>query len=102
MDMGKVPLTVYIDLSKTFDTVGHSILLDKLIQYGVCGLENLLLKDYLSDRHQYVDFNGYKSKTKSISLGVPQGSVLRPVHFLIYINDLPRVSYVFGMLNVCR
>ena len=51
MDMGKVPTNIYIDLSKAFDTLDHSILLDKLTYYGVCGLENLLLRDYLSGRH---------------------------------------------------
>ena len=85
MDMGKVPTNIYIDLSKAFDTLDHSILLDKLTYYGVCGLENLLLRDYLSGRHQYVDYNGSKSRTNSISLGVPQGSILGPLLFLIYI-----------------
>ena len=98
MDMGKVPTNIYIDLSKAFDTLDHSILLDKLTYYGVCGLENLLLRDYLSGRHQYVDYNGSKSRTNSISLGVPQGSILGPLLFLIYINDLPKVSHVFSML----
>ena len=73
-------------------------MLDKLTYYGVCGLENLLLRDNLSGRHQYVDYNGSKSRTNSISLGVPQGSILGPLLFLIYINDLPKVSHVFRML----
>ena len=98
MDMGKVPTNVYIDLSKAFDTLDHSILLHKLIHYGVCGVENLLFRDYLSGRHQYVDFNGSKSKTKYISLGVAQCSILGPLLFLIYINELPRVNHVFKML----
>ena len=51
MDMGKVPTNIYIDLSKAFDTLDHSILLDKLTYYIVCGLENLLLRNYLSSRH---------------------------------------------------
>ena len=93
MDMGKVPTNIYIDLSKAFDTLDHSILLDKLTYYGVCGLENLLLRNYLSGRHQYS-----KSRTNSISLGVPQGSILGPLLFLIYVNDLPKVSHVFSML----
>ena len=57
MDMGKVPTNIYINLSKAFDTLDHSILLGKLTYYGVCGLENLLLRNYLSVRHQYVDYN---------------------------------------------
>ena len=69
MNIGKVPTNVYINLSKAFDTLDHSILIHKLIHYGVCGVENLLFRDYLSGRHQYVDFNGSKSKTKSILLG---------------------------------
>ena len=84
MDMGKVPINIYIDLSKDFDTLDHFILLDKLTYYGVCELENLLLRDYLSGRHQYVDYNGLKSRTNYISQGVPQGSILGPLLFLIY------------------
>ena len=61
-------------------------------------VENLLFRDYLSGRDQYVDFNGSISKTKSISLVVPQGSILGPLLFLIYINDLPSVSHVFKMI----
>ena len=57
-----------------------------------------MLRTYLSNRHQYVEYNGSKSETKSISIGVPQGSILGPLLFLIYINDLPRVSRVFSML----
>ena len=98
MDLGNVPTNIYIDLSKAFDTLDHSILLDKLSYYGICGVENLMLRTYLSNRHQYVEYNDSKSQTKSISIGVPQGSILGPLLFLIYINDLPRVSRVFSML----
>ena len=76
----------------------NSILLDKLSYYGICGVENLMLRTYLSNRHQYVEYNDFKSETKSISIGVPQGSILGPLLFLININDLPRVSRVFSML----
>ena len=64
MDMGEVPTNIYIDLSKAFDTLDHSILLAKLNYYGVCGLENILFREYLSGRHQYVDYNDAKSETK--------------------------------------
>ena len=98
MDLGNVPTNIYIDVSKAFDTLDHSILLDKLSYYGICGVENLMLRTYLSNRHQYVEYNDSKSETKSISIGVPQGSILGSLPFLIYINDLPRVSRVFSML----
>ena len=96
--MSKIPVNAYIDLSKAFDTLDHSILLDNLIYYGVFGVENLLFRNYFSDRYQYVDFNGSNSIPKSISLGVPQGSTLGPLLFLIYFNDLLRVSHVSKML----
>ena len=82
-----------------FDTLDHSILLHKLIHYGVCGVENLFYFETIFQTDiNNMDFNGSESKTKSISLSVPQGSILGPLLFLIYINDLPRVNHVFKML----
>ena len=72
MDMYNVPTNIYIDLSKAFDTLDHSILLSKLKYYGVTGCSYDLLSSYLTDRSQYVEFSGKKSDTLPISTGVPQ------------------------------
>ena len=81
---------VFLDLSKAFDTVSHDILLKKLEHYGIRGLPLMILSSYLTNRKQYVSIDGCKSQKRAISVGVPQGSVLGPLLFLIYINDLPR------------
>ena len=87
-DNGNIGCGVFVDLEKAFDTVDHQILLTKLNHYGIRGVSNDWFISYLSNCNQYVSINGYESGLAALNCGIPQGSVLEPLLFLLYINDL--------------
>ena len=95
MDKGEIPFSIFIDLSKAFDTLDHQILIHKLKYYGVESKTLALCQSYLSNRFQYVQLGDVESELRLIHTGVPQGSILGPLLFLIYINDVAKFSNLF-------
>ena len=92
LEKGEFAVGVFCDLSKAFDTLNHDILLAKLDHYGIRGKALDWMRSYLNGREQYVELNGLTSNTLPICTGVPQGSILGPLLFIIYINDLPSAT----------
>ena len=98
LDKGKILISIFLDLSKAFDTLDHVILLQKLNYCGIKSVELNLFKDYLQNRTQYVSYDKTNSDMYHISTGVPQGSILGPLLFIIYINALCNASELFKMI----
>ena len=99
VDSGDIVINLFVDFRKAFDTVSHSILVEKLYAYGIRGNILELCASYLKNRTQFVTYDGEKSETKHITCGVPQGSILGPLFFIAYMNDIFQASkYLYNIL----
>ena len=92
LDTGKIVVEVYLDHRKAFDKVLHTILFHKLHRMGIRGKLHCLIKNYLEDRAQFVNYSGHFSRTQPINIGVPQGSILGPLFFICFMNDFSKFS----------
>ena len=98
IDKGEFAIGIFINLSKAFDTLDHEILIAKLDYYGVRGTALQGFKSYLQNRQQYVHLNGASSSLRNIVCEVPQGSILGPLLFILYINDIVKCSDILQFI----
>lgn len=94
LDNGLSTTGIFLDLSKAFDTINHRILLKKLFFYGIRGIALKWVENYLANRKRFLEFKGTCSEMFNITCGVPQGSILGPLLFLIYVNDVCNTSKI--------
>ena len=94
-------VAIYLDFAKAFDRVKHKLLIKKIHRFDICGTLLFWFEDYLTDRIQRVTVLGANSKSLPVLSGVPQGSILGPLSFLIYVKDLPDVASSTSVAPLC-